>query len=272
MTETPSDRAKKDGGAGSDRAGVTRREFADAVGLAGLMTVLGLARPALGQPHARMPSATGMQPAQPGEARIFLTDEESAFVNAAVARLIPSEGEGPGAIEAGVPNFMDKQLGGAWGHGEAVYLGGPFDPNAIPQLGYQLSYTPAELFRRAIGAINQRLAASGTPFPAMPADAQDTFLREQLEAGAMGDLDGVPAKVFFQELLHLTIEGYFSDPAYGGNKDMVAWKAIGFPGAYACYRDTIGLHGKRFSIGPYSMADHDKIPEMDMRDMEAQHQ
>ena len=272
MTKASSGEATNGGVRCSDRAGVTRREFADAVGLAGLVTVLGLARPALGQPHARMPSPAGTQPARPGEARIFLTDEEAAFVNAAVARLIPSEGEGPGAIEAGVPNFIDKQLGGAWGRGEALYLGGPFDPNAIPQLGYQLSYTPAELFRRAIGAINQRLAASGTPFPAMPADAQDTFLREQLEAGAMGDLDGVPAKVFFQELLHLTIEGYFSDPAYGGNKDMVAWKAIGFPGAYACYRDTIGLHGKRFSIGPHSMADHDKIPEADMKDMEAQHQ
>lgn len=253
-----------------DRPGMTRREFADAAGIASFATVLGLVRPALGQQATKMLGPAGMQAAKQDAGRIFFSDAEAAFVNAAVARLIPAEGEGPGAIEAGVPNFLDQQLGGSWGQGERLFMGGPFDPSAIPQLGYQLSYAPAELFRRAIGAINQRLSAAGTPFAAMSPDAQDRFLREQLEGGAAGDLDGVPAKTFFEQFLAMTVEGYFSDPVYGGNKDMVAWKAIGFPGAYDSYRETVAMHGQTFSIGPYSLADHDTLPEADMKAMEGQ--
>jgi gluconate 2-dehydrogenase gamma chain len=252
------------------KEGMSRRSFTDAIGVASVMTVLGFARPAVAQQAAGLLGPSGMHPAGAEPGRIFFTDEEADFVNAAVARLIPSEGEGPGATEANVPNFMDKQLGGAWGKGERLFLGGPYDPSAIPQLGYQLAYTPAEFFRRAIGAINHRLQASGTPFAAMSAEAQDQFLGEQLEQGAFGDLDGVPAKLFFEHLMQMAVEGYFSDPVYGGNKDMVAWKAIGFPGAYDSYRETIGLHGQHFAIGPYSLANHDKIPDPDMKSMESQ--
>ncbi len=246
---------------------VTRRAFTDAASLAGLMAVLGLAGPARGQ-SLRQLGPAGMQPAATDVGRIFFSDAEAAFIEAAVSRLIPAEGDGPGAIEAGVPNFLDKQLGGEFGGGARLFMGAPFDPAAIPQLGYQLPYTPADMFRRAIGAINRKLAES--PFDKMDPDAQDTFLREQLEDGKIGELDGVPAKVFFDQLRELTVQGYFSDPVYGGNKDMVAWKAIGFPGAYAAFRDTVGRHGEAFAIGPYSLADHDKIPEPDMADMEKQ--
>ena len=52
----------------------------------------------------------------------------------------------------------------------------------------------------------------------------------------------------------MTIEGFFSDPAYGGNKDMVAWKQIGFPGAYANYYDLVDQHGVAFTRPPMSLA------------------
>ena len=45
-------------------------------------------------------------------------------------------------------------------------------------------------------------------------------------------LDGVPSKVFADFLLQHTIEGFFADPIYGGNKDMVGWRMLGFPGPY----------------------------------------
>src|ERR1700733_13953663 len=93
------------------RPGLTRREFADAAGIAGFMTVLGLASPALGQQATKMLGAPGKQPATQDAARVFFSDEEAAFVNAAVARLIPSEGNGPGDIEAGVPNYPHNELG-----------------------------------------------------------------------------------------------------------------------------------------------------------------
>ena len=246
---------------------LTRRSFTDAVGLAGVFAVLGL--PAYGQQAKQMLGPQGMQPAVTKAGRIFLSDEEADFIEAVVARLIPAEGNGPSALEAGVPNFIDKQLGGAWGQGERLFMGGPFDPAAIPQLGYQLPYLPADLFRRSMAAIATKMAP-GTPFAALAAQDQDRFISDQLEGGGLGNLNGVPAKVFFEHLLEMTLQGYFSDPVYGGNKDMVAWKAIGFPGAYDSYRSTVGLHGQAFTIGPFSLADHDTIPEQDMKDMEVQ--
>jgi gluconate 2-dehydrogenase gamma chain len=51
---------------------------------------------------------------------VFFNSEEAAFIEAAVARLIPADDEWPGALEACVPNYIDKQLGGAWGAGERL--------------------------------------------------------------------------------------------------------------------------------------------------------
>ena len=242
----------------------TRREIASGFGV---LAVLGLAHAARAQSAARALAPAGMQPASQGP-RIFLTDAEAAFVEAAVGRLIPADGDGPGAIEAGVPNFVDKQLGGAWGAGERLFTGGPFDPSAAPQYGYQLPYLPSDLFRRAMAALARQ--PDGAAFPTASPQTQDHFLSSQLENGGAGDLDGVPAALFFEHLLDLTVQGYFSDPAYGGNKDMVSWKAIGFPGAYDAYRDTVGQHGKTFEIGPFAMSDHDAMPADDMAGMEKQ--
>ena len=69
------------------------------------------------------------------------------------------------------------------------------------------------------------------------------------------DLDGVPSEEFFALLLSMTVEGFFSDPAYGGNHDMVAWRMIGFPGAYADYYDAIDRHGVKFEREPMSLAE-----------------
>ena len=166
---------------------------------------------------------------------LFLNDEEAAFVVAAVARLIPADDRWPGAVEAGVPNYIDKQLSGAWGAGERLYRGGPWKAGT-PTQGYQLPITPAELFRTAIAAINSELKAH-TPFAKMGAEEQDAYLRT-LESGGK-DLGGVPSNVFFATLWESTIEGSFSDPVYGGNRDMIAWRMIGFPGAYASYYDIV---------------------------------
>jgi len=56
---------------------------------------------------------------------LFLNNDEAAFIEAAVDRLIPADPQWPGGIEAGVPNYIDKQLGGAWGAGERLYRSGP---------------------------------------------------------------------------------------------------------------------------------------------------
>jgi gluconate 2-dehydrogenase gamma chain len=183
---------------------------------------------------------------------LFLNDEEAAFVEAAVARLIPADPQWPGGVEAGVPNYIDKQLGGAWGAGERLYRSGPWR-TGTPSQGYQLPFTPAELFRTALAAINKELARVGTPFARMSADHQDTYL-QRLEAGGK-DLDGVPSDVFFSHLWDCAVEGFFSDPVYGGNRNMVAWRMIGFPGAYASYYDLVDQHGIKIDRTPMSLAE-----------------
>jgi gluconate 2-dehydrogenase gamma chain len=181
----------------------------------------------------------------------FLTPDEAAFIEPAVARLIPSDETGPGALEAGVPTYIDRQLAGAWGAGEQLYRQGPWQ-TAKPELGYQLPFTPAELFRNALRTLSDefRRADHGS-FGKLPVEEQDAYLKA-LE-NAPRDLGGVPSDVFFESLLELTIEGYFCDPVYGGNKDMVSWKLIGFPGAYANYYELVDQHGIAFTRPPVSL-------------------
>ena len=63
---------------------------------------------------------------------------------------------------------------------------------------------------------------------------------------------GVDAAPFFAMLLQNTKEGYFSDPVYGGNKDMAAWKMIGFPGAHYDYKEWVTRHGEPVPFEPVS--------------------
>jgi gluconate 2-dehydrogenase gamma chain len=66
----------------------------------------------------------------------------------------PSEGDGPGAIEAHVPVFIDRQLKDYYGNAEIWYMEGPHDPAATPDRGWQSPLTPAQLYRKAIPAFN----------------------------------------------------------------------------------------------------------------------
>src|SRR5262249_50519522 len=132
------------------------------------------------------------------------------------------------------------------------YRNGPWQ-SGTPSQGYQLPFTPAELFRNALRGVAEDLAARGKDFGKLPGEEQDAYL-ESLQKGGK-DLHGVPSDVFFDTLLGMTVEGFFSDPAYGGNKDMVAWKMVGFPGAYANYYDVVDKHGIKLARPPMSIAD-----------------
>ena len=229
-------------------ADMSRRTMIKAVGGATLATSLPLVGAGAAAPPTASPAAGAVVPPT---TYLFFNQDEAAFIEAAVARLIPGDKKDPGALEAGVPNFIDKQLDGAWGAGERLYRGGPWKPGT-PSQGYQLPFTPAELFRTALAAINKELGKAGTPFANMSADKQDVYLRT-LEAGGK-NLDGVPSEVFFAALWQCTLEGFFSDPVYGGNRDMVSWRMIGFPGAYASYYDLVDKHGIKIDRPPMSLA------------------
>jgi gluconate 2-dehydrogenase gamma chain len=89
----------------------------------------------------------------------------------------------------------------------------------------------------------------------MSPEQQDEYLH-RLEDNKI-DLNDVPSDIFFSQLWEMTVEGFFSDPVYGGNKDMVAWKMIGFPGAYASYYDLIDQHGIKLQREPVSLGQSD---------------
>ena len=182
----------------------------------------------------------------------YFTAPEWDFLSAAVDRLIPANEDGPGAVEAGVPEFLDRQMDAAYGHGSLWYMQGPFAPDAPATLGYQLRYTPREFYRKGIAAIDGWCEKQhNQKFAALPPDQRDAILH-QLEKGDI-KLDDVPAALFFSQLLTNTKEGYFADPLYGGNKQMGAWKMIGFPGARADFADWIEQPGKVYPFGPVSI-------------------
>ena len=184
-----------------------------------------------------------------GSSWTWFTEAEAAFVGAAVARLIPADDLGPGAVEAGVPTFIDRQLAGPYGRGERWYMQGPWGPG-LPTQGYQTRLTPAGMYRAAIKAIDAAVVreSRGGSFAKLAAADQDAFL-QRLEKGDVA-LDGIDAKAFFAQLLQNTMEGFWSDPIYGGNKDMAGWKLIGFPGARYDNTEFVAKHGEKYPLPP----------------------
>jgi gluconate 2-dehydrogenase gamma chain len=183
----------------------------------------------------------------------FFTTAEWAFINAAVGRLIPSDSNGPGGVESGVPVFLDRQMELPYGHGAFAYTQGPFQPDAPATLGYQLPHTPRELYRLGIAAADEASRhSSGRRFAELEAAQQDIFLTA-LETGTV-QLSGLPAKAFFAQLWTNVREGYFADPLYGGNRGLAGWKLIGFPGARADFTDWMDQQGKKYPYGPVSIS------------------
>jgi gluconate 2-dehydrogenase gamma chain len=179
----------------------------------------------------------------------FLTRSEAECIEAAVARLIPADDLGPGAKEAGAAFFLDRQLAGPYGAAQSWYMQGPW-PEGEETQGFQSRMTPAQLYRAAIADIDDhcRKTFGGKTFPALSDEQRDQVL-EGLEKGDI-ELAHVKSKPFFEMLLQNTIEGFFSDPIYGGNRDMIGWKMIGFPGAHYDYRQHIKQHNQRLSLAP----------------------
>ena len=221
-----------------------------------------LTRRTLFQPGGALGLSAGLvssaiaQPADGETAYRFFTPAEAAFIEAAVDRLIPPEPDWPGAREAGVPKYIDLQLAGPYGQGDRLFLGGPIEPGT-PSQGYQLGLTPAQVYKTSLAAILRRLREVGASFEQATREEQHAFLR-RLEAGEV-DLDGVPSAIFFDTLFANTIEGFFSDAAYGGNRDMVSWRMVGFPGVYAAYLGVYTQHGLRYERQPLSIADAHRL-------------
>jgi gluconate 2-dehydrogenase gamma chain len=207
---------------------VTRRSFVTTAAAATLVPASALlGKSAAAQPTGAPEATPARGPVHP--AYLFFDAAEAQFIEAACERLIPADASGPGALDAGVPRYLDRQLGGPWGAGERLYRSEPWQPGT-PSPAFQ-RLAPAKLFRAALRAINHAFEKRATNFAELPCEAQDAFLAA-LESGEANL--GVPAAAaFFDMLLKMTVEGFFSHPLYGRTRDRVAWRMIGFPGAYA---------------------------------------
>ena len=74
--------------------------------------------------------------------------------------------------------------------------------------------------------------------------------------GGKAEFERFDARAFFGQLLSIAMAGFFADPIYGGNRDKVAWKLIGFPGLPATYADKIDdYRDRRYVAEPQSIAD-----------------
>lgn len=183
--------------------------------------------------------------------RAFLTDKEVAQLTAIFDRLIPADELSPSASQAGCVVFIDHQLAGSFGRGDSRYRKGPEQKGSATQ-GNQSLRTPAEVFRDGLAELDSYCQRTfGKPFEHLPPQAQDTVL-EQMERGEV-KLATLPSDGLFRQFLTSAQEGFFADPLYGGNKDMVGWKMIGFPGARYDYRDVLAQKGQKIDLIPVSL-------------------
>jgi gluconate 2-dehydrogenase gamma chain len=150
-------------------------------------------------------------PAPAQAAFITLNASEAETLRAIVARLIPADETGPGALEARADRYIDRGLAGALRSSRAAYTAGLAAVNAQA--------------RSSKGAAFARLS---------PAD-QDIVLAEIERTSTE----------FFNLVRTHTIQGTFSDPFYGGNANFIGWDLIGYPGARVVVSPNLQLLDKK---------------------------
>jgi gluconate 2-dehydrogenase gamma chain len=237
----------------------SRRDFLKAVtaiGAAGLPVATDAAAASPPAPPAAHPAHHGAHVgarAGEGDAYLYFTAPEAAFVEAALASLIPADEPGPGAREAGVGYFIDRELAGAFGAAARTYRQGPW-PEGTPEQGQQSRLMPKEIYRAAIAESNAHCSSRyGKTFDELDVRDREEVLKG-LESGAI-TLESVSARLFFGMLWANTQEGFFADPMYGGNRDKAGWKLVGFPGVAAAYIDEIEKHNVPYRVEPVSIGD-----------------
>jgi gluconate 2-dehydrogenase gamma chain len=236
---------------------IPRRNFLIGAGTA-VATSLASAVPSEAQvpPSPASAPAPAAAPASPAEPEILLalTATEAAFVSAAVDTIIPADELSPSGTDCGVLTFIDRQLASAWGGGAKMYRSGPFQ-NGKPEQGYQLPLTPKEFFSAGIASANAwSLKTYGKEFDRLASADRIAALKAMEEGKA--EFAGVGSKRFFDTLLNITMEGFFSDPIYGGNRNRASWTMLGFPGLPATYADKFDAYRtKRYAAPPQTIAD-----------------
>ena len=214
----------------------------------------GAAAAAGGLPQAAQAQQTpGAAPASVGYT--YFGPDEAAFVEALVDHMVPADELTPKGTALGLNIFIDRALAGSWGKGDRLYMQGPWK-SGVPSQGYQLPLTPAALYRAGIAATNKHcMKTYGKLFDQIGEGDRETVLRD-LDSGKLVFEEGPPSSVFFGIVYQTVMEGMFSDPIYGGNRNKAGWKMLGFPGVVAVHqRNIVNFKNKKFPGVPMGIAD-----------------
>ncbi len=173
--------------------GFSRRELLKRVGIMGAAAAV---------PVGVLTPAAAAAPER--EAFETLTAAESDTLEAIVARLIPTDENGPGAAEARAAHYIDRALAGALASARAAYATGLAAVDTYAQ------------------------AAKGTPFAQLSVQDQNAVLSHMEKNIATGFTPN--SATFFNLVRTHTLQGTFCDPYYGGNANFVGWDLLGYPG------------------------------------------
>ena len=155
----------------------------------------------------------------------FFNAQDAATVAAFTERLMPGAPGKPGARDAGVLNYIDLALSGAYAELQEFYRRG------LAQLDAHCRKTYNE------------------PFVRLDTVKQDEVITA-LEQGKAAGFTWPTAQEFFNTVRTHTIEGMFADPVYGGNKDFAGWRLVGFPGGQAVYTPVDLQNKQAFTRAP----------------------
>lgn len=158
----------------------------------------------------------------------FFTPEEGRAMEALADRIIPPDPQTFGGKDSGCAVFVDRQLAGAYGAQEGLYVRPPFIAGSKSQ-GSQSEGGPRKEYREGLAALDRacRAREGGKRFAELTDDRKDQVLRD-IEEGAL-KLEGADGKSFFALAIKDVQTGFLADPIYGGNRDMAAWKMIVYP-------------------------------------------
>ena len=189
----------------------SRREFlARAAAGAGAVAGAGLVAEAAAENQEQRKDTSAPAAAEPrsdGQGHgAFLNHDDAATIAAFTERLMPGAPGKPGARDAGVLNYIDLALAGAYADLQ-------------------------EFYRRGLAQLDDHCRKTyKASFAQLRAAQQDEVIRA-IEEGTAAEFTWPTAEEFFSTIRTHTMEGMFADPIYGGNKDFAGWRLVGFPGA-----------------------------------------
>jgi gluconate 2-dehydrogenase gamma chain len=245
----------REGGTTMKKQEFDRRDFLKTAVVSGAAAASATAAIAPDAAQAEQPAQTPPPAAVEPTGYAFLNLDEAAFVEALVDHMVPADEVSPKGTDLGINVYIDRALAGAWGKGDRLYMQGPWKLGA-PSQGYQLPLTPAQLYRAGIASTNAHCHKTyGNTFDRIT-EAQRQEVLIGLSASKITFDSGLPVRVFWTTLYQTVVEGMYSDPIYGGNRNKAGWAIIGFPGVIAVHRDHVAQYrGKPFPNKPVGIAD-----------------